>query len=323
MPINPVEIEKRIFSTANLKFNEIALDIFHFQLENCTVFRNWIGQFSGPSAPLSPLSFLPISLFKSHRVVSFNQVAQAIFESSSTTGQIPSRHFVANLSLYEKSFTLGFESIYGKASEYKWLCLLPGYLERQNSSLVYMAQHLMLNALPGSGFFLHQTNHLLEQLSQNKPKMLLGVSHALLNLANEYSGAPLSNTIIMETGGMKGKGPEITRQELHLALKTAFGINEIHSEYGMTELLSQAYGKNGLFCCPPWMKIFIRDTADPGNWLPYGKTGQICVVDLANIYSCSFIATDDLGRLHQDGSFEVLGRFDHSEVRGCNLMVNS
>jgi hypothetical protein len=139
MPINPVEIEKRIFSTANLKFNEIALDIFHFQLENCTVFRNWIGQFSGPSAPLSPLSFLPISLFKSHRVVSFNQVAQAIFESSSTTGQIPSRHFVANLSLYEKSFTLGFESIYGKASEYKWLCLLPGYLERQNSSLVYMA----------------------------------------------------------------------------------------------------------------------------------------------------------------------------------------
>ena len=186
-----------------------------------------------------------------------------------------------------------------------------------------MAHHLMQNAQQGSGFFLHQTGELLHQLEQNNPKILLGVSHALLSLANEYSGPALSNTIIMETGGMEGKGPEITRQELHSILKSAFGVKEIHSEYGMTELLSQAYGKNGRFYAPPWMKIYIRDTADPGTWLPYGKTGQICIVDLANLYSCSFIATDDLGRLNEDNSFEVLGRFDHSEVRGCNLMVNS
>jgi hypothetical protein len=316
------DIEKRIFDTANLKFNELAGDIFLFQHENCKVFSEWLNQTGGPKSPQNPLNFLPIALFKTKQIFCGPHAAQIVFESSSTTGQIPSKHHVIKTALYEQSFKRGFELAYGNPMQYSWLCLLPGYLERQNSSLVYMAQHLMQNALAGSGFFLNNTELLLTELTKQQPKILLGVSHALLKLADIYCGPPLSQTIIMETGGMKGKGPELTRQELHTKLKKAFGVSEIHSEYGMTELLSQAYGRNGRFFSPPWMKILIRDTSDPGNWLPTGKTGQICIIDLANVYSCSFIATDDLGRLNDDGSFEVLGRFDHSEVRGCNLMIN-
>ena len=321
------ELYNRIFSTDNVKFNALALEILRFQRQNNVVFADWL-KINDCDTPenLADIPFLPIHFFKTHRVASFPESAALIFESSSTGGQGTSKHHVFAPYGYEQSFQLGFEHIYGKASNYCWLCLLPGYLERENSSLVYMANKFIQQGQPGSGFYLHEHEILLQQLAENEihkvPTILLGVTFAINELSRCAHIPALNHTIIMETGGMKGRGPELTREELHRQWCRAFGVETIHSEYGMTELLSQAYSKgNGRFQCPPWMKVMISDVTDPGCWLPAGKTGKICVIDLANIESCSFIATEDLGKVHEDGSFEVLGRQDHSETRGCNLLV--
>ncbi|MGB7393621.1 MAG: acyl transferase, partial [Pricia sp.] len=252
--------------------------------------------------------------------------SEVVFTSSGTTGSLTSRHYVKDIGVYEKSFRKAFFHFYGSISEYCVLALLPSYLEREGSSLIYMVDDLIQKSgHPESGFYLNDLKGLKNQLVQLEASgtktLLIGVSFALLDLAETYP-LKLQNTIIMETGGMKGRRRELIRDELHHILKSAFGVDRIHSEYGMTELLSQAYSKgNGHFETPPWMKILIRDTEDPLTYQPIGKTGGINVIDLANRNSCAFIATQDLGKMHPNGSFEILGRFDHSDVRGCNLMV--
>lgn len=251
---------------------------------------------------------------------------QIIFTSSGTTGAKTSQHVVTDISLYEKSFLKAFEHFYGPVSHYCILALLPAYLEREGSSLVYMVDSLITKSRhSNSGFYLNNLDDLKKQLmllqKKGQKTLLIGVSFALLDLA-ETMRFPLKNTIVMETGGMKGRRREMIRSELHQILKNAFGVEQIHSEYGMTELLSQGYSKgHGIFNCPPWMKVLIRDTEDPLSIQKSGKNGGINIIDLANLNSCPFIATQDLGKVHPNGSFEVLGRFDHSDIRGCNLMV--
>ena len=254
------------------------------------------------------------------------QDPEIVFESSGTTGMERSRHFVADAGLYRESFMKGFEWFYGAAKDWCFLALLPSYLEREGSSLVYMAEHLIhASGHPDSGFYLYDHDKLLSTLSrlqaQKQKTILLGVSFALTDLA-EACRENLSGILIMETGGMKGRKKELVREEVHQLLKKSFGVATIHSEYGMTELLSQAYSQGeGLFRTPPWMKVLIRDTHDPFNFLPPGNTGLISIVDLANYHSCAFISTSDLGRSNPDGTFEVLGRMDNSDVRGCNLLI--
>ena len=249
-----------------------------------------------------------------------------IFTSSGTTGAITSSHHVPWPTLYERSFITSFTSAYGDPSKWRILALLPAYLERGGSSLVYMAEKLIaLSGDPLSGTYLYQYDRLAELLRESengaKPALLLGVTFALLDLAEKHP-MPLKNTIVMETGGMKGRRPEIVREELHRILKSAFSLDAVHSEYGMTELLSQAWSKgDGFYRCPPWMRLLVREVNDPFTRMGHGRTGGIDVIDLCNIASCPFISTQDLGRTHADGSFEVLGRFDNSDVRGCNLLV--
>ena len=274
---------------------------------------------------IEDIPFLPIQFFKSHRVISKSVSEVITFTSSGTTGSITSKHRVSDLNLYEKSFLTAFELFYGHPSEFAILALLPSYIERGGSSLVYMADRLINDSHnEHSGFYLKDIDALIEKLTflekTNQKTILLGVSYALLDLI-EKQQFKLKNTIVMETGGMKGKRKEMIKDELHSILKNGFGVDQIHSEYGMTELLSQAYSiGEGVFHTPPWMKIRTRDTEDALSFVE-GKTGGINVIDLANLYSCSFIATQDLGRIREDGSFEVLGRFDASDIRGCNLMV--
>lgn len=310
-------------------FQNLALRIFNYQFENNAVYRSFCDLlYKHPSdvKTVEEIPFLPIQFFKSHNVVSSQEPTQITFSSSGTTGAITSKHHVAELSLYEASFRNGFEAFYGDLSKYTILALLPNYLEREGSSLIYMVNDFIEKSKKAdSGFYLNNLEALakkLEALDRAGEKVLLiGVSFALLDLI-EFKKFNLKHTTVMETGGMKGKRKELTRIELHSLLKDGFGVDEIHSEYGMTELLSQGYSKgNGIFDTPRWMKILIRDTEDPFTILENGKTGGINVIDLANINSCSFIATQDLGKLYSNGTFEVLGRFDHSDIRGCNLMV--
>jgi phenylacetate-coenzyme A ligase PaaK-like adenylate-forming protein len=268
---------------------------------------------------------MPVEFFRDHVVVTGDVKIEMIFESSGTTGVIPSRHFVKDLGLYEESFTRGFRLFYGDPSEYMIAALLPSYTERAGSSLVYMAERLIRQSRHRrSGFYREQPEKLIHALKgvRDKRVLLLGVSFALLDLAEKHP-TDLSDVIIMETGGMKGRRKEITRMELHSVLKEKLNVNFVHSEYGMTELLSQAYSKgNGIFKCPPWMQVLVRDPYDPLTIMQEpGQTGGINIIDLANAHSCSFLATGDLGRLHENGAFEVLGRFDSSDIRGCNLMV--
>lgn len=323
-----MDIFNRVWDTDDVKFNTLALEIFHYQRQYNLIFAKWLDA-NGEKQPITitDIPFLPIDFFKQYRITCFDEPETNVFESSGTGQSGTSKHFLQNTEFYVCNFRKCFDIHYGSASDYTWLCLLPGYLERKNSSLVYMADDFVKNGLPGSDFYLYDYPKLIEQLEINEingtPGILLGVTFALKELAEMYNGPPLRHTLIMETGGMKGRGLELTRTELHEHWCTRFGVTEIHSEYGMTELMSQAYSKgDGRFVCPPWMKIMIREISDPGNWLPPGKTGIICMVDLANVQSCSFIATQDLGKLHEDGSFEVLGRHDQSEVRGCNLLVS-
>lgn len=323
--------KNKIFSIKNeLEFEQVALKIFRYQAENNEVYREYLQYLKKDVNQISKLTdipFLPIEFFKSRKVVSCSDPAKEIFTSSGTTGKLTSRHFVPNISIYEESFKKGFEDFYGPITDYCVLALLPSYLEREGSSLIYMMEHLIKDSKHAkSGFYLHNHEELIECIADlkksNQKILLLGVSFALLDLAEKYT-LDLSEVIIMETGGMKGRRKEITREELHAFLCSRLGVNEIHSEYGMTELLSQAYSKGqSLFQTPNWMKIMIRDAYDPFSYEKTGRTGGVNVIDLANVHSCSFIETQDLGKIHENGKFEILGRFDHSDIRGCNLLVN-
>lgn len=322
--------EKEIFKIKSQEeFKSLALEIFKFQFDNNPVYRSFCDLlYKHPSDvnSISEIPFLPIQFFKSHEVLSSSKQPQKVFTSSGTTGNVTSKHFVTDLHIYESSFKKGFEYFYGNNDDYAILGLLPSYLERDGSSLIYMVDYLIQKSNhPKSGFYLNNLGELAETIqsleAQKQKTILVGVSFALLDFVESHS-IKLKNTIVMETGGMKGRRKEMIRTELHTILKEGFGIDYIHSEYGMTELLSQAYSKgNGIFECPPWMKILTRDTEDALTLHKTNKSGGINIIDLANINSCSFIATQDLGKVHDNGDFEIIGRFDNSDIRGCNLMV--
>ena len=319
-----------IFTIASKKeFEKIALKVFRFQFDNNLVYHKFctlLNKNKENVKSLIEIPFLPIQFFKSHKVLSSSETIQATFTSSGTTGMTTSKHLVTDISLYEKSYRNGFSEFYGNIEGYCILALLPSYLEREGSSLIHMVDDLIESSNhPDSGFYLNNYTELISKLVElddsGQNVILIGVTYALLDLI-EIHQFQLKNTIIMETGGMKGKRKEMIREELHKILCEGFGVPVIHSEYGMTELLSQAYSLgNGVFECPNWMQILIRDTEDALSYVKEGKTGGINVIDLANINSCSFIATQDLGKKNPNYSFEVLGRFDNSDIRGCNLMV--
>ncbi len=307
--------------------NSSALAVFRYQAEHCEIYRHYLEAIKVNASEIqrvSEIPYLPISFFKTHRVTAGDFNPEIVFSSSGTSGANTSRHEVRSLDTYRRSFQHAFEMQYGSPADYVLCALLPSYLEREGSSLILMTEELIAQAQPGSGFFLHNHEELRELLIANEREgrrnLLLGVTFALLDFA-ESMPTPLPNTIIMETGGMKGRRKELIREEVHRILKQAFGVSSIHSEYGMTELLSQAYSKgDGVFRCPPWMSVSVRDVQDPLSNYKVGK-GGLNIMDLANIDSCAFIATQDLGSVHADGTFEVTGRFDYADVRGCNLMV--
>lgn len=321
--------EDSFLSVNAQNFENVVLQTFRYQAQNAPIYNAYLSSLGVNAHQISSIEeipFLPIHFFRTHKVMAVRKKAELVFESSGTTSTQNSKHYVAEAQIYEKSFLKAFELAYGSPDEYVILALLPSYLERENSSLVYMANKLIQESKkPKSGFYLNNYQALantLQQLEKQEQKtLLIGVTYALLDLAEQFS-TPLKNTVLLETGGMKGRRKEMVKEELHAVLKTAFGCNKIHSEYGMTELLSQAYSHgDNVFFCPPWMKILIRDPSDPFALLPEGRSGGINIIDLANVYSCSFIATQDLGKLNADGTFEVLGRFDDADLRGCNLMM--
>jgi len=310
-------------------FTKVALSVFKHQFQNNKVYRSFCDLlYVHPSdvKRVAEIPFLPIQFFKSRTVLSSTEKVQETFTSSGTTGNKTSKHFVTDIELYKESYLKGFFHFYGEIKDYVVLALLPNYLERKGSSLVFMVNDLITRTNnPESGFYLNNLSELSQKLQELDKKgqkvLLIGVSFALLDLI-EYKKFNLKNTIVMETGGMKGRRKELIREELHQVLQNGFGVCQIHSEYGMTELLSQAYSKgNGIFETPPWMKILTRDTDDALTIYNSGKTGGINVIDLANYNSCSFIATQDLGKVYKNGTFEIIGRFDNSDIRGCNLMV--
>lgn len=322
------KIEEAIFNIrSSSDFEKLALDVYHLQYKSNPVYRAFSGMIRRTPAAVhrfEDIPFLPIQFFKTRRVTIGSFKPELVFRSSGTGNAERSLHEVYRASVYEKSFRQGFRLAYGDPAELRILALLPNYIAQGDSSLVYMVDDLIKESRhPESGFYLESTDELSAVLAdQRTPTLLIGVSYALLDFA-EKNSLTLSNTMVMETGGMKGRRREITREELHKELKEALGVTAIHSEYGMTELLSQAYAKaDGHFHCPPWMQILIRDVNDPFERSPMARSGGINVIDLANLYSCSFIATDDLGRILPSGAVEILGRFDFSDTRGCNLMVS-
>lgn len=315
--------------TSQAQFETKCMKVFRFQFEHNPVYRSFCDLlYKHPSEinKIADIPFLPIQFFKSHQVLCQDKPIIKTFTSSGTTGNTTSKHHISDLSLYENSFNSGFEAVYGPIEDYVVLALLPSYLEREGSSLIYMVDAFINRSKHAeSGFYLNNLTALKEQLiamdKSGKKVLLIGVSFALLDLVESYN-FQLKNTIIMETGGMKGRRKELIRQELHSRLKAGFGVDHIHSEYGMTELLSQAYSQgHGLFKCPSWMKVLTREPEDALSIQSYGKTGGLNIIDLANLNSCAFIATQDLGKVHQDGTFEIIGRFDSSDIRGCNLLV--
>ncbi len=324
------ELLGKLFKIENTSdFNALAMEIFQYQLRYNQVYANYVENLRinvDEINTVEEIPFLPIEFFKKHKIVSGSHSTEQIFESSGTTEMMQSRHYITDLMLYEQSFMYGFSYFFGDIKDYCVLALLPSYLEREGSSLVYMAEKLIkLSNNNQSGFYLHNLDELAELINTEELKsqkiILLGVTYALLDLAEKYT-IKHPDLIVMETGGMKGKRKELVREELHEILTKGLNVNHIFSEYGMTELLSQAYSRgNGIFECPPWMKVMIRDANDPLSLVEDGKNGGINIIDLANIHSCSFIMTQDLGKKHHDRSFEILGRFDSSDVRGCNLLV--
>ena len=311
------------------EFNETALSLFRYQYRNNDIYKRFVDALGvSESQVYHPeyIPFLPVGFFKTHKVITGDFPEEVIFESSGTTGADTSKHYVADTDLYEQSFTHGLQLFYGDLSQYAVFALLPSYLERQNSSLVYMVEKILQKSnRQMGGFYLNELAALQEQLQEAKSRglkiILIGVTFALLDMAESFP-VNIPDAIIIETGGMKGRRKELTRVELHVQLCRSFGVEKIHSEYGMTELLSQAWSAgDGIFRCPPWMKVMIADINDPLSFLETGRTGGINIIDLANFHSCSFIATQDLGRVFEDGSFEVLGRFDNSDIRGCSLLA--
>lgn len=319
----------------NVNFDDLAYRLFNFQYENNTLYRAYVDSLHIPVSSVKTIQdipFLPIGFFKTQEVKTGRFEPELYFESSGTTQTVQSRHYIKDISLYEQSFRRGFEIFYGDIKEYVVIGLLPSYLERKSSSLVYMVNDMIQRSQHlESGFYLHDHEKLYNQLLQlkreKKKTLVIGVTFALLDFAEKYS-MQLDYTIIMETGGMKGRREEWTREQVHQFLKERLGIHQVHSEYGMTELLSQAYSKGeGVFYAFPWMRIFLRDGSDPLQILPLpeknsSQRGIINVIDLANIHSCAFIATDDMGKIFSDGSFQVLGRIDNSDLRGCSLMTS-
>jgi len=321
----------QLFSISSPRqFKDAALQVFRHQARNCTIYQQFLRGLSINPESISELNqipFLPIEFFKNHKVVSRAAAEpDVVFTSSGTTGMVTSRHVVADVNWYRQSFRQAFRLFYGDITQYTVLALLPAYLERAGSSLVYMADDfIQQSGNADSGFYLYNYADLYHRLQQQqeaqKPTLLIGVTFALLDFAEQHP-TNFPELVVMETGGMKGRRKEMIREELHDILRRGFGVEAIHSEYGMTELLSQAYSKGeGVFNCPPWMQVITRDTNDPMTLTATGKTGGVNVIDLANINSCSFIATQDLGKVYTDGSFELLGRFDNSDIRGCNLLI--
>ncbi|MFO7922921.1 MAG: acyltransferase [Bacteroidales bacterium] len=323
------ELIKKIFSLKTEdEFVEIAMEIFAFQSQHNDVYKKYLhllGTEIQKVSSFDDIPFLPVSMFKTHRVITGNTPAGQIFKSSGTGGGRRSYHYIADPGLYKASYLRCFELFYGSPGNYCILALLPSYLERSDSSLVYMAGGLAEKSRhPESGFYLNDHTRLAETIKElernNRNVLLMGVSFALLDLVEKHS-LPLKNTIVMETGGMKGRRKEMTREELHSIIISKTGLKNVHSEYGMTEMFSQAYSKGeGKFRCPPWMAVKIRDVYDPFTYLPEGRRGGVNVIDLANIDSCAFLETADLGRMLPGGEFEILGRFDNSDIRGCNLL---
>ena len=306
------------------EFEALALSVFRRQAEQCAPYREYIERMGvNPHAVqrIEEIPFLPIRLFKTHEVYCGEEAPEVVFTSSATTGMTPSRHPMASLALYERAFTEAFRRFYGEPSEWSLYGLLPNYLQRKGSSLVYMADRL-IRACGSGGFYLDEYERLIADLeSDPKPKILLGVSYALWDLAERYA-PKLQNTIVMETGGMKGHREELPKEAFHKILCEAFGVEQIHSEYGMAELTSQAYSKGeNRFYCPAWMRVAVRDVNDPLDVRFEAGRGGLNIIDLANYHSCSFLQTEDVARRYADGSFEVEGRIDHSEIRGCNLLV--
>lgn len=325
------ELEDKIFNVQEHGFEQLALEVFRLQVRENKLYHQFVRALEIDADrvdSIASIPFLPVSFFKNHDVVSGDFVSEVVFESSGTTQTGNSRHLVKSAGLYRRSFLTGFELFYGSPGTWCIIGLLPSYLERQNSSLVMMVNDLIqASTHPHSGFYLYEHEKLAGVLRANEEAqqktMLIGVTFALLDFAEQFR-MPLQYTTIMETGGMKGRRKEITRTEVHDLLKSAWQVASIHSEYGMTELLSQAYSSGGgLFSCPPWMNIILRDEDDPLTVSSSNRSGLINVIDLANIYSCAFIATDDIGILHSDGTFEVTGRMDSSDVRGCSLMYTT
>tara|TARA_B110000971_G_C20034536_1_gene513382 strand:+ start:1408 stop:2382 length:975 start_codon:yes stop_codon:yes gene_type:complete len=323
-------MKKNMFNIQSQEdFAKVTIEVFKHQFKNNSVYRSFCDLlYMHPSdvSKIEEIPFLPIQFFKSRKVLSSLEEVQETFTSSGTTGSITSKHFVTDIKFYKESYLKGFAHFYGNIEDYVVLALLPNYLERESSSLVFMVDDFIIKSKNiESGFYLNNIDELAKKLINldeiGQKVLLVGVSFALLDLIEKHQ-FKLKNTIIMETGGMKGRRKELIRNELHQLLQSGFGVDEIHSEYGMTELLSQGYSKgSGVFETPPWMKVLTRDTEDALTILPLGKAGGINVIDLANYNSCSFIATQDLGKVHKNETFEILGRFDTSDIRGCNLMV--
>ncbi len=323
-----VENEGWLHNIHEGNFDDYAMLIFDYQYKNCSIYNRFIRAIGkDPASVRSPgeIPFLPISFFKTHKVTTGVFDSSLIFESSGTTGTVNSRHYLRSASLYTENFLMAFHHFYGPPQDYVFLCLLPSYLERNNSSLVYMAAELIRQSHSAeSGFYLNEWADLAQMLrllrSGAKKVMLLGVTFALLDFAESYP-MDLSGVIVMETGGMKGRKEEWTREQVHRFLQQHWNITQVHSEYGMTELLSQAYSEGGgVFRCAPTMKAMVRDENDPFSVTVNGS-GCLNIMDLANVHSCSFIATDDIARIETDGSFAVKGRLDGSALRGCSLMV--
>ena len=318
----------KIFNVDDKNFEQIAFEVFQFQYINNNIYKSYCDLLKKTPSnirDISSIPFLPISFFKSHSVMCTKKYDK-VFHSSGTTNENLSKHYVSDIQIYEQSFLKNFIDNYGDPKDYVILGLLPNYMQNENSSLIYMVNNLIeLSESNDSGFFLKEYDFIVEKMKsltkENKKIILIGVSYALLDLT-ESKNLNFENTIIIETGGMKGRRREMIKKELHETLKERTGLKKIHSEYGMTELLSQAYSKSdGIFSCPNWMKVFIRDINDPDFLYSNNKSGGINIIDLANINSCSFIATEDMGSLHKNGSFEIMGRIDHSDTRGCNLLV--
>jgi hypothetical protein len=323
--INP----ENILQAGAADFQSISLQLFHFQYQHNTIYRQYcdaLGADTDKVNSIEKIPFLPVSFFKTHKVIADAVREPALtFESSGTTGEATSRHYVLDAGIYKRSLLQGFEQFYGSPRQFAILALLPSYLERKNASLVHMARVLMEESgHPANGFYINEWQQLRDVLKAQEQAgqktLLLGVTFALLDFATAYP-MPLRHTIVMETGGMKGRRTELTRGEVHGMLKQQWQLDQVHSEYGMTELLSQAYAAaDGIFTCTSTMRVLVRDINDP---LDVHETGSGClnIIDLANMYSCPFIATEDIGNIRQDGTFEVLGRMDHSALRGCSLMA--